>query len=102
MPTGRGNIYYLWNASVPALPHASGDTTAGHSDQSRQRGVDAYVAFDSLPQVLDPPGGYVHNENDAPYYTNMRAAAGPQARSAVFPRAASRASQPAGDRSHRQ
>ena len=31
-----------------------------------------YVPFDSLPQVLNPKGGYIHNENDPPYYTNMR------------------------------
>jgi acyl-homoserine-lactone acylase len=26
-----------------------------------------------LPQTLNPKGGYVHNENDAPYYANLRA-----------------------------
>jgi acyl-homoserine-lactone acylase len=30
-----------------------------------------YVPWDSLPQVLNPPGGYVRNENDAPYHTNL-------------------------------
>jgi acyl-homoserine-lactone acylase len=30
-----------------------------------------YVPFDSLPQLLNPPGGYVHNENDSPYFTNL-------------------------------
>ena len=30
-----------------------------------------YVPFDSLPQLLNPPGGYLHNENDAPQYANM-------------------------------
>ena len=36
--------------------------------------MDRYVSFESLPQVRNPRGGYVHNENDSPYYTNMRSA----------------------------
>ncbi len=67
-----GNIFYLWNAAIPALPHPSGGDTAA---VPLRRAADAwtrFVAFDSLPQVLNPPGGYVHNENDSPYYTNMR------------------------------
>jgi acyl-homoserine-lactone acylase len=31
-----------------------------------------YVDWDSLPQLLNPPGGYVRNENDPPYHTNLR------------------------------
>jgi len=67
-----GNIYYLWNASLPVLPHPSGgDSVAIHVRRSAEAWT-SYVAFDSLPQVLNPRGGYVHNENDAPYFTNMR------------------------------
>lgn len=66
-----GNIFYVWNGSVPALPHASGgDSTAVPARETN--GVwTTYVPFDSLPQLLNPPGGYVHNENDAPYHTNL-------------------------------
>jgi acyl-homoserine-lactone acylase len=67
-----GNVFYVWNAAIPSLPNGTGtDTTA-----VPVRGVadiwTHYVPFDSLPQVLNPKGGYVHNENDPPYYTNMR------------------------------
>ena len=67
-----GNIFYVWNATIPALPHPSGgDTTAVPA-----RGMDEvwtrYVPFDSLPQLLNPRGGYVRNENDPPYHTNLR------------------------------
>jgi acyl-homoserine-lactone acylase len=67
-----GNIFYVWNASIPALPHASGgDTTAVPA-----RGItdvwSRYVPFDSLPQLHNPRGGYVRNENDPPYHTNLR------------------------------
>jgi acyl-homoserine-lactone acylase len=30
------------------------------------------VPFDSLPQFLNPRGGYVHNENSSPHFTNVR------------------------------
>lgn len=67
-----GNIFYVWNAAIPALPLGAGsDSTAiavsGVADMWTH-----YVPFDSLPQLLNPKGGYVHNENDPPYYTNMR------------------------------
>ncbi|HEY4132255.1 MAG TPA: penicillin acylase family protein, partial [Gemmatimonadaceae bacterium] len=67
-----GNIFYVWNASLPSLPHApSGDSIAIPVHKTSDA-WSHYVPFDSLPQFLNPIGGYVHNENDAPYYTNMR------------------------------
>lgn len=80
-----GNIFYVWNAAVPSLPHASGgDTTAvpahGVADIWTH-----YVPFDSLPQVLNPKGGYIHNENDPPYYTNMHQPLDPAHYPAYFP-----------------
>ena len=30
------------------------------------------VPFDSLPQFLNPKGGYVHNENNSPHFPNVR------------------------------
>jgi acyl-homoserine-lactone acylase len=67
-----GNIFYVWNASIPALPHASGgDTTAVVARRTTDVWT-RYVPFDSLPQLLNPRGGYVRNENDPPYHTNLR------------------------------
>ncbi len=66
-----GNILFLWNATLPALPHPSG----GDSIATPANGVkdiwSRYVPFDSLPQVLNPKGGYVHNENSSPHFTNI-------------------------------
>jgi acyl-homoserine-lactone acylase len=68
-----GNILYVWNASIPALPHASGgDSTAVPASRTSAIWT-RYVPWDSLPQVLNPPGGYVHNENDPPYHANLNA-----------------------------
>jgi acyl-homoserine-lactone acylase len=67
-----GNILYVWNASIPSLPHTSGgDTTAIPARRTSQVWT-RYVDFDSLPQLLNPRGGYVRNENDPPYHTNLR------------------------------
>ena len=68
-----GNIFYLWNAMLPKLPHPSGGDSLAIPIRRTSDAWSAYVPLDSLPQVLNPPGGYIHNENDAPYYTNMRA-----------------------------
>lgn len=66
-----GNIFYLWNASLPSYPHAAlGDSAAVPVSRTSEMWTH-YVPFDSLPQLLNPPGGYLHNENDAPQYANM-------------------------------
>jgi acyl-homoserine-lactone acylase len=66
-----GNIFYVWVAAAPVLPHPSGGDTLAvlvtRSDQVWSR----VAEFDALPQVLNPPGGYVRNENDSPHYTNL-------------------------------
>jgi acyl-homoserine-lactone acylase len=67
-----GNIFYIWNAALPLLPHLTGgDITATPAREMRDVWT-RYVHFDLLPQVLNPPGGYIHNENDSPHFTNMR------------------------------
>ena len=66
-----GNIFYLWNASLPSLPHAASGDSMPIPVKRTSDAWTHYVPFDSLPQFLNPPWGYVHNENDPPYYTNM-------------------------------
>ena len=67
-----GNIYYLWNAALPKLPHPNGgDTAAVHVRRTSEMWT-RYVDFDSLPQMVNPRGGYVHNENSSPWYSNMQ------------------------------
>lgn len=67
-----GNIYYVWNAAIPALLHRSGGDTTAVPARGQADVWTRYVPFDSLPQLLNPRGGYVRNENDAPYHTNLR------------------------------
>jgi acyl-homoserine-lactone acylase len=67
-----GNIYSLWNASIPLLPHETGgDTRATLVSEMRDLWT-RYVPFDGLPQWRNPKGGYLHNENDSPHFANVR------------------------------
>ena len=68
-----GNIYYVWNAALPLLPHAPGNDTVAVPARTTRQLWTRYVPYDSLPQVLNPRGGYVHNENSSPHWTNLRA-----------------------------
>lgn len=66
-----GNIFSLWNAALPELPHAPGGDTATPAREMRDLWT-RYVPFAALPQMRNPPGGYVHNENDSPHFANVR------------------------------
>ena len=67
-----GNIFLIWNASLPLLPHPPGDDLAAVPARGSEDIWTQYVPFDSLPQFLNPKGGYVHNENSSHHYTNVR------------------------------
>lgn len=67
-----GNIYYIWNAALPVLPHPPGGDSLAIPARTMRDVWTRYVPFDSLPQFLNPRGGYVHNENDSPHFTNIR------------------------------
>ncbi len=67
-----GNIYYLWNAALPRLPHPPVDELTAVPAKGIKDVWTEYVPFESLPQVLNPPGGYVRNENSSHHYTNVR------------------------------
>ena len=66
-----GNILALWNTSLPWLPHAPGGDTATPAREMRELWT-RYVPLETLPQFLNPRGGYVHNENDSPHFANVR------------------------------
>ena len=67
-----GNILLVWNAALPLLPHATGGDTLAIAVKSTSDMWTQYVPWDSLPQFLNPKGGYVHNENSSPHFTNVR------------------------------
>ncbi len=69
---GAGNILMAWNAALPMLPHVSGGDTVAIPVKATADMWTQYVPWDSLPQFLNPRGGYVHNENSSPHFTNLR------------------------------
>lgn len=80
-----GNIFYVWNAALPVLPHASGRDTVAIPISSRSEVWKDLVPFDSLPQLLNPASGYLHNENDSFHYTNLEELLETPAVSAAWP-----------------
>jgi len=67
----EGNIFYLWNAAIPDLPHPSGEDEAAVAASRSDEVWTQLVEFDELPRLLNPQGGYLHNENDPFHYTNL-------------------------------
>ena len=68
----EGNIFFLWNAAIPRFPHQYDDARAVPVTHRAQVWT-ALHELDDLPQLLNPVGGYVRNENDGPWLTNLRA-----------------------------
>ncbi len=69
----KGNIFYVWNATVPQLPHQSGGDSMAIAVKTSAEMWRDMVSFDSLPQLLNPPGGYIQQSNDPFHYTNLNA-----------------------------
>lgn len=79
-----GNIFYVWNASVPLLPHPP----SGGQPVVAKGWDDVWTElqpWDELPQLLNPRGGYLQNANDPPYFTNLNEPLQPEAFPANFP-----------------
>lgn len=68
-----GNIFYVWNATISVLPHASGGDTAAIAVATADQIGTRVMEWESLPQLLNPSSGYLRNENDEFHYTNMDA-----------------------------
>ena len=66
----EGNIFYFWNAQLPSLPHAAQTNRAVAATGAADVWTEL-VPFEDLPQLLNPQGGYLHNENDPFHYTNL-------------------------------
>jgi acyl-homoserine-lactone acylase len=66
-----GNILYLWNAAIPVRPHPAGGVRAVPASRMADVWTELHE-IDDLPQLLNPPGGYVRNDNDPPWLVNLR------------------------------
>ncbi|HEV3137329.1 MAG TPA: penicillin acylase family protein, partial [Pirellulales bacterium] len=63
---------YLWNGTVPNLPHPAHKSEAVHATRSSEVWT-RFHAISELPQLFNPRGGYVQNCNSPPYLTNLLA-----------------------------
>ena len=80
-----GNIFYVWNATIPRYPLPSGRDTLAVDAVSSFDVWSELVPWDSLPQLLNPVGGYLQNENDPFHFTNMNQQFDPADWPAYFP-----------------
>ena len=64
-----GHIMYVYNAAPPVRTHGDHQYWTGTvpGDRSDLIATDRIVPFDQLPQVIDPPTGWVQNCNDSPW-----------------------------------
>lgn len=67
-----GNILYLWNARLPRRPDPRGDYTLDVPGDSPRLFWQGLHALRELPQLLNPPGGYVQNANNPPWFVSLR------------------------------
>jgi acyl-homoserine-lactone acylase len=67
-----GNILYAWNARLPRRPDPAVDyqlDVPGDSGRLFWKGIHRLA---ELPRLLNPPGGYVQNANNPPWWTSLR------------------------------
>ena len=64
-----GRIMYVYNAAPPVRSHGDHAYWSGliPGDRADLIATDTIVPFDQLPQVIDPPNGWVQNCNDSPW-----------------------------------
>jgi acyl-homoserine-lactone acylase len=67
----EGNVYYVWNATIPRYPRPTGADTLAVPAHGPEDVWSELFPWDSLPQLRNPEGGYLHNENDPFHFTNL-------------------------------
>ena len=69
-----GTIFYVWNATLPAYPHPyliKDSMPAPVPVHATAEAWTRLVPWDSLPQLLNPKSGFIHQENDPPHFTSV-------------------------------
>jgi acyl-homoserine-lactone acylase len=65
-----GNIYYRWMAQLPVRPEGQDGSNPVAVSESAAIWSEIHPGSD-MPALTNPVGGYVHNANDAPWYTTL-------------------------------
>jgi penicillin amidase/acyl-homoserine-lactone acylase len=66
----EGNIYYLYNGLIPQRAEGYDWEQYLPGDTSETLWTE-YLPFEQLPQVLNPPAGFVQNANSTPFQTTV-------------------------------
>ncbi|RPJ85058.1 MAG: hypothetical protein EHM13_02240, partial [Acidobacteria bacterium] len=64
-----GNILYVWNARLPRRPLDGTDYSLDVPAEPRYLWRKLHD-LDELPQLLNPPGGYIQNANNPPWFVS--------------------------------
>ncbi len=67
-----GNIYYVYNGIIPVRSEDYDWSGYLPGDTSKTLWT-KYLPFDQLPQVLNPPSGFIQNGNGSPFRTTLGA-----------------------------
>jgi acyl-homoserine-lactone acylase len=67
-----GNIAYWWNGMVPKRLDDGTDYRKDLPVETSKHVWTRLHSLEELPQLINPPGGYVQNCNDAPWWTSLR------------------------------
>ncbi|RPJ81145.1 MAG: hypothetical protein EHM13_10915, partial [Acidobacteria bacterium] len=67
-----GNILYFWNARIPKRIDDGTDYRLDVPGDTAKHVWTALHPLDDLPRLLNPPGGYIQNCNNPPWYTSLR------------------------------
>jgi len=63
-----GNIFYLYNGLIPERAEGY-DWKQYLPGNTSETLWDSYIAFEDMPQVLNPPSGFIQNCNNTPFQT---------------------------------
>ena len=67
-----GNILYAWNARLPRRPDPAADYTLDVPGETGRLFWKGIHKLTDLPWLLNPPGGYIQNANNPPWWTSLR------------------------------
>ncbi|MBI3048704.1 MAG: penicillin acylase family protein [Acidobacteria bacterium] len=74
----EGNILYAWNARLPRRPDPAFDYSLDVPADTRRLFWRGVHRLRDLPSLLNPPGGYIQNANNPPWWTTLRASITPE------------------------
>jgi hypothetical protein len=67
-----GHVLYRWNAMLPRRADETADYSLDVDASDPRRLWTGLHRPADLPRLLDPPGGYIQNANNAPWWTSLR------------------------------